>query len=91
MKLIIYCVKKNETLEKICSARKLSLQQVRRLNLLEEVHEGMRLLLPDVKTYRVKPFETWEEIALKTGVSVDKLKEWNSSELFFGQILKLEQ
>ncbi|MDE6967069.1 MAG: LysM peptidoglycan-binding domain-containing protein [Clostridia bacterium] len=88
----IHKVRKNESVNEICSYYSIMRDDLLTINNITEdnIKEGLLLFIdiPEGIRYVVKPFDNISKIAEKFGVTVDNLREFNNlSEVFLGQII----
>lgn len=89
---IIHRLKKNETLESVCAFYNVSVKDMKTINNINEIWEGMCLLIPEPNSvlYIVKPLDTIKKIAEEFNVSEEYIKEKNKIlNVFIGQKIKI--
>lgn len=89
---IVHRVKADETLSKICQYYKVSENEIKKLNNIDDIWEGACLFVPEKNTaiYIVQPTDTIKSICDKFNITEEKLKNKNNfSTLFIGMQLKI--
>ena len=85
---VIYKVKSGDTISNICAVNKVSQEEFKELNNVDEIFENDVVLLPEKfsKIYVVKPLDTVEKIAKNMNVSVEMVKKKiKDKKIFIGQ------
>ncbi|MGN0796549.1 MAG: LysM peptidoglycan-binding domain-containing protein [Christensenellales bacterium] len=90
--MIVYKVKKDDTLIGIARNFKTTVAKIKELNKIENVRFGERLIIEEgdgKHEYTVGPFETLTTIAKKFGTTEAALKSLNGNEVKIGEIINI--
>ena len=90
--MIVYKVKKDDTLFNIARRFKTTVAKIKELNKIESVRFGERIVIEQSdgqKEYTVGPFETLATIARKFGTTETDLKKINGNEAKIGEKIYL--
>lgn len=90
--MIVYKVKKDDTLFNIARRFKTTVAKIKELNKIESVRFGERIIIEQSdgrKEYTVGPFETLATIAKKFGTTETDLKKMNGNEVKIGEKINI--